>query len=180
MQQGPMADWRIVPNVRLKYLALDKESGHVIVQKGDGSPLGMPYLVLLPVRLAACVCRQGLTLRLQWGAKKQRRRTVFLNKMKALALEEVGLPYPLMKYRNVNRLCVAEIHPILFLHYWPALRDGTEWGEREHVVYRLKSKQFVGVCPLEQLQAYFASRLDLAPKLRELEAFVTKKRVRTF
>ena len=47
-----MADWRLVPNVRLKYLAMDKESGHVIVQKGDGSPLGIPYLVLLPVRPA--------------------------------------------------------------------------------------------------------------------------------
>jgi hypothetical protein len=148
-------------NVKVKYLGVDPQFGLIKVKQGDHPPLWIPYIIL----------KYG------GSGKLQGRPCAKLHALIKASASVGSAPYPPWENPPAPRITVPAMHPIILLHYWPALRDGTVWGEHEYVMFRLKRKNTIGVCRLSQLRDAYAEDSDGRARL---EQFVLREQVRAY
>lgn len=131
----PRLDWR----TKLKYQDVDLITGHVKVQYRQEPAFWVPFVLLY------AMCTKD----------KQREKLmstirVFMQKRSLLT------PYPISEVPRLTKLSIDSQWDIDLLHYWPALRDGTIWGDHERIVYRLRKPKgaVLGVARLKDVQRW--------------------------
>ena len=122
----PVSWRRLVFKPPMRFLAVDLIHGHVLVLDQSGFRGFIPY-----VHLISC-CQEVMEHRVHF--EKGIRQLI--------AAGRGGIP-------QIPLVSIVQFHDIIPLFYWPQLYDGTEGGQYERIVYRLKAKGVLGVTTLD-------------------------------